>query len=98
MMLSLIILSISTAGLFGLTVKHILSVSFLDPNANNSATGTWCDHKPNKHTMIGKLAELMVSSEFQKVKYYPGIGTYSSFADRFVGGKPYIYFSSAQLL
>ena len=50
--------------------------------------GTWCDHKPNKNTMVGILSELMETSNFQIVRYYAGIGTYSSYSDRFVGGMP----------
>ena len=30
----------------------------------------------------------MNKTEFQIVRYYAGIGTYSSYADRFIGGMP----------
>jgi len=45
--------------------------------------------------MIGTLGGLMTKEdEIQEVKYYSGIGTYSSLADRFVGGRHLLYLFS----
>ena len=38
--------------------------------------------------MVGVLSELMEKTEFQIVRYYAGIGTYSSYTDRFIRGMP----------